>query len=182
MQYHHFGILAVILLLVASCGCTAEDNAPVATPQPAAPQTSPAQTPVPTPAFPQQLAGKWVLSTMAIQNGSVPLIPVTEISLTLNPDGSASGWGGCNNYFTTYTLTGKPTPKGDVMLVGPITKSQNKCLATSQEEATYLQILGETGAYVVNGNLLTLTAKTQNALVYQQASTVTTTTYSSRTD
>jgi len=45
--------------------------------------------------------GKWILTTMAIQEGTVPLQPTTEITLVFNADGSLTGYGGCNNYFGT---------------------------------------------------------------------------------
>ena len=105
------------------------------------------------------------------------LVPTTEISLTLNADGSATGYSGCNNYFTSYTLTGIPTSKGDGMIFGPVTTSKKYCLATSSQESTYLDVLQNTAAYAVNGNLLTLTGKSQNALVFQRASSVTPTPY-----
>jgi heat shock protein HslJ len=114
---------------------------------------------------------------MAIQDGSVPLKPTTEITLTFNPDGSATGYSGCNNYFTNFTLTGISTPKGDGMIFGPIATSKMYCVSTSGQESTYLEILQSTGAYVVNGDLLTLTGTTQNALVFQRPSTLVTTPY-----
>ena len=119
----------------------------------------------------------WVLQTMDIQAGSVPLTPNTQITLYLNPDGTISGYGGCNNYWSTYNLTGAKTPKGDGMIVGPVTSTKKYCTATSSQESTYYQGLQNTAAYVVNGNLLTLTDKYQNALIYQQAGSIVTTPY-----
>ncbi|MFA4859781.1 META domain-containing protein [Methanoregula sp.] len=178
MNYIHLSLLLVLIVGIAASGCTSPQPAP-ATPVPTAPPsivpTTP--TPVPTPAYPANLAGMWVVKTMAIQGGSVPLTPTTEITLTLNPDGTLTGYGGCNNYWATYNLTGVMTPKGSGMTVGPITTSKKSCIATSSQETTYLQGLQNTGAYVVNGYLLTLTDKSQNALVFQQAGSMVTTQY-----
>jgi len=178
MKCMHLCVLLILVLGIIACGCTSsQPPAPVTTPVPTIPPTTVQATPTPTPAYPQQLAGKWVLQTMAIQDGSVPLTPTTEISLYLNADGSATGWGGCNNYFASYNLTGILTPKGNSIAFGPISTSKMYCQATSRQETTYLQILQNSGAYVVNGNLMTLTDKSQNALVYKLATSITTTRY-----
>jgi len=176
MKCMHLCVLFILVLGILVCGCT-DRQAPVpATPAPTVQTATIPVTPT-TPAYPPQLAGKWVLKTMAVQGGSVPLTPTTEISLNLNADGSATGWGGCNNYFATYNLTGAMTPKGNSMSFGPISTSKMHCQATSDQENTYLQTLQNTGAYVVNGYLMTLTDKSQNALVFQQSTSIVTTPY-----
>ncbi|WP_321504708.1 META domain-containing protein [uncultured Methanoregula sp.] len=179
MKYIHLCLLLVLVLGVMACGCTTLQSQPQTlppTPVPTIPQTTVQTTPT-TPAYPLQLSGYWVLQTMAIQDGSAPFVPTTEISLVLNADGSATGYTGCNNYFTSYTLTGITTPKGNSMVFGPITTSKKYCFATASQESNYLNVLQNTAAYAVNGNLLTLTDKSQNALVFQQSSTIVTTTY-----
>ena len=178
MNYIHLSLLLVLIVGIAASGCTSQQPVP-ATPVPTAPPSiaPTTHTPVPTPAYPGNLAGMWVVKTMAIQAGSVPLTPTTQITLTLNPDGTLTGYSGCNNYWATYTLSSVLTPKGNAMTVGPITTSKKYCVATSSQETTYLEGLQNTGAYVVNGNLLTLTDKSQNALVYQQSGSMTTTPY-----
>jgi putative lipoprotein len=169
--------LFVLILGILACGCTGTQTTSTPVPTTVPPTTIPAPTPAPTPIYPQQLGGTWVLKTMDIQGGSVPLTPNTDITLYLNSDGSISGYGGCNNYFANYTLTGKQTPKGDGMVVGPIASSKKYCVSTSSQENTYLQGLQNAGAYVVNGYLLTITDKSQNALVFQQANSIVTTPY-----
>nr|WP_320160388.1 META domain-containing protein [uncultured Methanoregula sp.] len=176
MKYSHLCLLLVLVLGIMAFGCTSQKSQPV-TPVPTTLSPTTVPTTSPTPAYPQQLAGQWVLKTMAIQQGSVPLTPTTQITLTFNTDGSISGYGGCNNYFASYNLTGVATPKGAGMTVGPITTSKKYCQSTSSQENTYLQTLQNTGAYVVNGNLLTITDVSQNALVYQQAASMVTTVY-----
>jgi heat shock protein HslJ len=170
----HLCLLLVLVLGLMACGCIGQKTQP-ATPVPTA--VPAVVTTTPAPAFPQQLAGQWVLQTMAIQGGSVPLAPTTQIALSFNADGSAYGYGGCNNYQAPYTLTGLTTPKGNGMSMGPITTSKKYCPTYSSQENTYLETLQNTGAYVVNGNLLTITDLSQNALVYQQATSIVTTAY-----
>nr|WP_319376632.1 META domain-containing protein [uncultured Methanoregula sp.] len=175
MNSRYFCLILLLVLGVIACGCTSPKTPVSPTPVPTVPPTPVLTTPT-TPAYPTQLSGQWVLQTMAIQDGSVPLKPTAEITLTFNADGSATGYSGCNNYFTSYTLTGISTPKGDGMTFGPISTSKMYCVSTSSQESTYLDVLKGTGAYVVNGNLLTLTGASQNALVFQQQSTIPTAT------
>lgn len=179
MKCMHLCVLLILVLGILATGCMDRQSPVPATPVPTIVPTTVTATPTltPAPAYPQQLAGKWILQTMAIQEGSVPLTPTTEITLILNPDGTATGWGGCNNYFATYNLTGTTTPKGSGMSFGPISTSKMHCQATSSQENTYLQTLQNTGAYVVNGYLMTLTDKSQNALVFKQSTAIVTTRY-----
>jgi len=176
MKYSHLCLLLVLVLGIMAFGCTSQKSQPI-TPVPTTLPPTSVPTTSATPVYPQQLAGQWVLKTMAIQGGSAPLVPTTDISLYFNTDGSISGYGGCNNYFASYTLTGATTPKGAGMTIAPISTSKKYCESTSIQENTYLQTLQNTGAYVVNGNLLTITDASQNGLVYQQAASIVTTTY-----
>ena len=104
---------------------------------------------------------------MTIQDGSVLLRPTTEILLTFNADGTLTGYGGCNNYFGSYTLTGTTTKFGNGITVGPLASMKKYCEINGQQETTYLAIIQDTMAYSVNINKLTLTDKSDNALVYE---------------
>ncbi|MCX6691759.1 MAG: META domain-containing protein [Methanoregula sp.] len=113
-----------------------------------------------------------MLTMMTIQDGSALLKPTTDILLTFNPDGSLTGYGGCNNYFGSYTLTGTTTMFGNGITVGPLASTKKYCEIYGQQETTYLTILQDTKAYSVNINKLTLTDKSNNALVYEVPSAV----------
>jgi heat shock protein HslJ len=104
---------------------------------------------------------------MAIQDGTVIQTPTAEITLTVYADGTLVGYGGCNNYNAVYTLTGATLPKGNGIVIGPVTSTKMYCQATSNQETTYYQILGDSLAYIVNSNQLTITAKNGNALLYE---------------
>jgi heat shock protein HslJ len=108
-----------------------------------------------------------MLTMMTIQDGSVVLRPTTDITLTFNADGTLTGYGGCNNYFGSYTLTGTTTKSGNGITVGPLASTKKSCEINGQQETTYLAILQDTMAYAVNSNQLTLTDKSNNALVYE---------------
>jgi heat shock protein HslJ len=173
MKSMYWGILILLVLGVACAGCTGQKQIPVpvttmATPAPVAP-TTPAQ-----PMLPANLQGDWVLTTMATDGGTAIQIPTTQITLTFSKDGTIAGNGGCNNYFASYTLTGNTTPKGQGLIFGPIGSTKMYCQATSNQETTYLQVLQDTSAYVVDTTQLTLTGTTQNVLIFQRPSTLVT--------
>jgi len=167
------GMMVVLSLIGA--GCTSPQSA-------VQPQTNPVPTlsltPITTatlsPAVSTNLAGNWVLTRMAIQDGTVILTPSAEITLTVYADGTLVGYSGCNNYNAVYTLTGETLPKGNGIAIGPITSTKMYCQATSDQETTYYQILGDSAAYVVNENLLTITGKSGDALIYETPQTVVT--------
>ena len=163
-----------VIAAVVIAGCTTQKPA---TPLVTAPATLPPTvivTAAPTPALPVQLTRNWVLTTMAIQDGTGVTYPTTAISLTFNPDGSLTGYGGCNNYFGSSTLTGMTTPKGNGMTISNIASSKKYCETLTNQETMYLTILGKTMAYNVNGNQLSMTATTGDVLIYQTPITLVT--------
>lgn len=165
--------LLVVAILVAGC-TTAQPPAQPATPAPLPPTTAntPAPTAQPAPVVPAMLSGGWTLTMMGIQNGNAVTVPTTEITLTINPDNSLTGYGGCNNYFATFALTGKTTPKGQEMTVSNLGSTKKYCATESGQEQQYLNILGKTMAYNVDGAQLSLTATTGDVLIYQRPKTL----------
>jgi heat shock protein HslJ len=171
MKHICWGVLILLILGVACAGCTGQKPAPpqittISTPVSVVP------SPVTQPAIPSKLAGNWVLTTMAVANGTAIQIPTTQITLTFNNDSTIDGNGGCNNYFSSFTLTGITTPKGEGLVFGPVGSTKMYCQATSDQENTYLQLLQDTSAYVVDTTQLTLTGNEQNVLIFQRPSTV----------
>jgi heat shock protein HslJ len=167
-------LILFILLAVAAlvAGCTSPQAAtqpvPVATPAPAADTP-----PVPAaPPVPVELAGDWILTSMGIQDGTAVIYPTYGITLTLNTDGSLTGYDGCNNYFGSFDLTGITTPKGNGMTVSDISASKKYCETLASQEQEYLAILGKTEAWVVDITELTLTADTGDVLIYQRPDTL----------
>jgi heat shock protein HslJ len=108
---------------------------------------------------------------MGIRGGTVTLTPTVEISLVLNPDGTMSGYDGCNNYFGSAKVTGTTTGSGSGLTLGPIGSTKKYCSAVAEQERQYLNILGKTTAYAVDGGSLTLTATTGDVLVFQRSGT-----------
>ena len=161
------GIFGVVLLAVLFAGCTGTPAtpAPVTTVAATPTATAPAMVSIP---LPPDLAGDWVLTTMATQNGTAVLIPTTKITLSFGSDGSVAGNGGCNNYFGSYNLTGETTPKGAGITIGPLGTTMMYCQDTADQERIYLYLLQDTMAYVVDGTQLTMTGKEQNVLIFQR--------------
>jgi len=162
------GILTGLAFLIAAvlvCGCTM----PFAE-QPPAPPTAMVTTVAPAPSPEPGFYGSWVLTLMSIQEGNVLLRPSTEITLTINNDGSLTGYGGCNNYFASYTPTGTMTKFGNGISVSPIASTKKYCEINGQQETTYLAVLQGTMAYSLNIDQLSLTDKSNNVLVYKTPS------------
>jgi heat shock protein HslJ len=105
---------------------------------------------------------------MGTRGGTAVITPTAEISLIFNTDGTLSGYDGCNNYFGSANLTGRTNPSGTGLTLGPVGSTKKYCSAVADQEQQYLNILGKTSAYAVNGTQLTLTASTRDALVYQR--------------
>jgi heat shock protein HslJ len=162
-------MLVIIIFSVLITGCTSQQ--PVA--PPVITMVTPTATIAPSPSsLPQNLAGNWVLTTMAVQGGTAVIMPTTEINLEFMPDGSLTGYDGCNNYFASYTITGTTTMYGSGIIFGPVSTSKKYCAALSEQSTTYYDILSKTTAYVVDDTQLTLTASTKNVLIYQPPSTL----------
>ena len=160
------GFALVLCVLVSGCTTQAPQQ-PV--PPTTAPTIMPPTTAPPTPSLPSGFYGKWILTAMAIQNGTALLQPTTEITLVFNPDGNLTGYGGCNNYFASYTVTGATTKFGNGISLGPLASTKKYCEINGQEETTYLQVLQNTMAYTVNINQLSLTDTSENVLVFKVA-------------
>jgi heat shock protein HslJ len=159
-------LLVIVIGTVMVAGCTNQQPASPVTPT----QTTPVVTASPTtaaPTVPVTLTRNWIVTTMGIQDGTAIAKPTAQISLTFSQDGTASGYGGCNNYNGPFTLTGQITSKGNGIAIGPIVSSLRYCRDYTEQENMYLQILGNAKAYNVDGNQLSITDTSGNVLIYQ---------------
>lgn len=168
-------VLGCLVTAILIAGCTSQQPAaqpatPALTPAPATPATT---TPA-APSVPPQLAGDWTLTTLGIQQGTAVTYPTTRITLTLNQDGSLTGYDGCNNYFGSFSLSGVTTPKGQGMVLSGIGSTKKYCANLASQEQEYLNILSKTAAYDVDGTQLTLTGTMGDVLIYQRPQTLVT--------
>ncbi len=96
------------------------------------------------------LAGsKW--DVISYNNGNqavVSLILGTEITAQFGEDGTLSGFGGCNNYSTTYQVD------GENITIGPAAATMMFCESPEgvmEQEAQYLAALGTAVTYRIDG-------------------------------
>ena len=162
-------VVAALFLVLLVTGCTGQQpgGLPLQTPTVQTPPVSPSGANLQV--LPQEVSGSWDLQTMGTRGGTATITPTVQISLVFSPDGTLSGYDGCNHYFGSANLTGTTTPAGTGLALGPVGSTKKYCSAVAEQEQQYLNILGKTQAYAVNGTQLTLTASTRDVLVYQRA-------------
>ncbi len=74
-----------------------------------------------------------------------------EIFLTLNKDGNkANGTGGCNNFFSTFTLNGSS------LKFGPVASTEMFCQDKMETESAFFKALEKTRTYKISGDNLFL--------------------------
>jgi heat shock protein HslJ len=95
----------------------------------------------------------WYLTSFVDSSGTI-WTPVSgaPISALFSTDGKLSGSGGCNQYSTTYTLSGNTLSISPTFARTTMYCAENVILL----ENTYLSLLPQMKAYLINGNQLTL--------------------------
>ena len=157
-------LCVVLFLAVLAAGCTT--NVPV-TPQVTTVPVPAATTPALTD---HALTGLWNLKGAMVGGGKEQRLTNTQLTITFNNDGTLSGFGGCNNYFGSYTLTGQTTKFGKSITIGNIGATKMYCADTGDLELTYLNLLRSTKAYSITNNKMLLTTDDMNQLSYDKAS------------
>jgi heat shock protein HslJ len=161
-------IFAVLVLAMLFAGCTTKAPAtpPVTTvPVPATTMPVPTAT---TPLTDPALNGTWNLKGAMVGGGTEPRITNVQITITFNNDGTLTGFGGCNNYFGSYTLTGQTSKFGKTITIGGLGSTQMYCAETSDLELTYLNLLRSSMAYSITNDKLLLTTDDRNQLSYDK--------------
>ena len=74
-----------------------------------------------------------------------------EAYITLSKDGNkANGVGSCNNFFTTYTLSGKD------LSFGPVASTEMFCEGQMDTETAFFKAISNSKTYKISGNYLYL--------------------------
>lgn len=74
-----------------------------------------------------------------------------EAFISLSKDGNkANGVGSCNNFFTTYTLSGKD------LSFGPVASTEMFCQNGMETETAFFKAISNTKTYKISGNYLYL--------------------------
>ena len=170
MTYTPVLVIITLVLVIFMAGCTAsQPSGTQPTPSPSAVGTLPVPSTSSQQALPPDLTGSWRLSGMSVRGGTAVVTPTAEISLIINPDGTLSGYDGCNHYFGSAHLTGIPAASGPGLKVGALSSTKKYCSGVAEQEQQYLNILEKTVSFTAGGARLTLIASTNDTLVYQRS-------------
>ncbi|MCQ8894010.1 MAG: META domain-containing protein [Methanolinea sp.] len=115
------------------------------------------------------LAGTWILTELARENGLSPAIRDRDVTAVFGDNGQVSGTAGCNLYSAPYSA------KGHTMEVGVPTSTMMYCPDVSRlflrQETIYLQLLGEAASWEVRGTQLVIRdAGGREILVFERQS------------
>lgn len=164
-------LFAVLMACVAAgiliAGCTTTPTPPTATPTPTITATPIPTTPVPI--IDENLLGTWNLTLLGSQGGqAVQTIFTEQITITFYDQGTFNGYGGCNNYQGSYTLTGTTGPFGKQISIGPVISTLKYCIGTSDTETLYFQILSNVTSYAIDNSELSMRDPLGNTLVFSR--------------
>ena len=105
------------------------------------------------PPAPSSLTGtNWTLDSVYTGDSVSSMITGTTISAVFGEDGRVTGSAGCNNYFGSYTVTGKS------LSIGSTGSTKMNCPGQGimLQEGSYLASLGKTATFTITGNRLIL--------------------------
>ncbi len=114
---------------------------------------------------PRTLVGSWVLKSYTDgKGGSIPVMAAAPVTAKFMGDGSLSGSSGCNQYSTTYSLS------GESISISQAATTRMACepLVMVQETA-YLTLLPKAGKFVIFGDSMTLYDSTGVVLLNYKA-------------
>ena len=109
--------------------------------------------PTSTPAlFPRTLVGSWALKSYTDgKGGSVTVLPDAPVTAKFLADGGLSGAMGCNQYTTTYSVS------GESISISEAASTRMACEPDVMgQETAYLALLPKAGKYVIFGDSMTL--------------------------
>jgi len=107
------------------------------------------------------LVGTWALkSYTGGKGGAVPVLDTAPITAGFLADGSLSGSSGCNQYSTTYSVSGQS------ISISPAATTRMSCdPETMAQEAAYLALLTKAGKVGTLGDTMTLYDSSGNVLL-----------------
>jgi len=157
-------LLAGLALLLVLAACSNEEPTAVPEPTPEPVQEQPAAAPAETTETTEEVAEMpeisqpiynwgeaadrlWVLVGYGdALNQTVVEEGVVITAVFSSVDGTVSGSGGCNNYFTNY----ETTDDGSITVNGPIGSTMMACETGSEAEAAYLAALETVSTWMIN--------------------------------
>lgn len=163
-------LITLVILTSVLAGCTSQHALQPVTTLPVPESTVPALTPTNTEIPSQEMAGTWILTSMATGEESPVISPTTTINLTIRSDGTLRGHGGCNSYSGPYAVQGTTTLYGRSIVIGPVISTLMYCRETSEQEGTFFQILQSTSSYAIDDDHLILRTNARTYLIFQRVS------------
>ncbi len=92
---------------------------------------------------------EWTLVSYGPTGTEHPVLPDSEVTVELGPDGQLYGCAGCNRYFAGYTLG-----PDSAIQVGLFGATKMWCEGLMQQEDGFLAALGDASSYSVEGEQL----------------------------
>ena len=103
------------------------------------------------------LAGTtWQLASVTQKGANVPVAGEAAPDVTFGADGRLSGFGGCNRFFGTYTLS------GETLHVGPVGMTKMACFdhAVGRQEQAFVSAIAGATRVVVEADELVVVSPT----------------------
>ena len=121
-------------------------------------------TPVPTVTSvttPKTIAGSWVLKSFSDgMGGTIPVLDSAPITAKFANTGNLSGSAGCNQYVTSYTVTGLS------ITVSPVSTTKMSCTPdVMAQETAYVGLLEKAGKFNLYGDSMSLSDSSGTTLL-----------------
>lgn len=165
-----FLLITLVILTSVLAGCTSQPAPQPVTTLPVITSTVPTVSPTISRIPTQDMIGTWILTSMATGEDSPVITPTAEINLTIRADQTLTGYGGCNSYSGPYMVQGISTLYGRSITIGPVVSTLMYCRATSEQEATYFQVLQDTSSYAIDNGHLILRTNAKTYLIFKPVS------------
>ena len=161
-----FASLTAVVLLLASCGDTADDSADT-TLAPTTTTTATATTPPPTTTEPAasveapELADtSWSVINYRLPDGTITNVWKADVTISFSADGTVSGSAGCNVYEGTWSVSGAwdafesgvpDSNDGQELILDSLSWTEMACEddAVMEQEAEILDLLRHAGRWVL---------------------------------
>jgi heat shock protein HslJ len=163
-------LITLVILTSVLAGCISPPAPQPSTTLPAPESTVPTAFPTNSEIPSQDMAGTWILTSMATGEDSPVITPTTTINLTIRADETLTGHGGCNSYSGPYAVQSTSTLYGRSIAIGPVVSTLKYCRDTSEQEGTYFQILQDTSSYAIDNDHLILRTNARTYLIFQRVS------------
>ena len=110
------------------------------------------------------ITGDWTVEALVVEGDELPPRLGTELTASFS-DGEVNGSAGCNNFFGSYEV------EGEAITIGPLASTEKFCEdpgGIMEQEAVYLELLGEAESFSISGDLLSINVGEGIRLAFQR--------------